>query len=112
MPVAVIDGVPCPSRDLCVSLDPVDLLPLLGEITPGFLVAGQGAIQLGWQTHDLAAGRCPTGPAEKAAAIRITLPSEGGQLTVDGPFGDPPPQGIAPCDGWIGIFAFGPTSPP
>lgn len=109
IPVTVFDGVPCSAQRSwdCVSLDPVLLLPLLGEITPGFPLAGQASIQWGWRTHDGASGRCPTGPPEMAAAIHITLPAGGGHLTVEEPFRESPPYGIAPCYGRITIFWFG-----
>ncbi len=102
----------CRASADCPILDPVVLMPGLGQVRPHSPLPGQATIIIEWGNAQPHTALCSE-PSEDAAAIRLLLPSNGGQLDVEprDEYGEP--LHIAPCrgehHGWFYIFEFGPV---
>jgi hypothetical protein len=105
LPITVTPGKPCPETPFCIFQQPVLLLPGLGDPQSHVAVKpGQVVLTLTWHIHN-GAGTCPT-PPPKATEVRLLLQDTEDEVVVDvtSVFSG----GIAPCDGTVQIFGYGP----
>jgi hypothetical protein len=102
LPITVSPDVGCSA---CIFQQPLLLLPNLGAPKSHVAVRpGQVVLRLTWHIHN-GAGTCPT-PPPKAMEVGLLLQDTEQEVVVD--VTSELPDGIAPCDGTVQIFGYGP----